>query len=58
MTIKTFLNQFGMLIFVRGKFVSILFNGSFMTMIYNDGLNLNEIDSTKFYEVLNNNTYF
>lgn len=54
MNFKTFLNQYGLLIFVSNRFVTIMFNGLYLKT---DKLKLdiNEIDGIMFYEMLESN---
>lgn len=51
MKIKTFINQYGLLIFVSGKRVTIMFNGLYLKLKVKE-VNLYDIDSTIFYELI------
>ncbi len=49
---KAYLNQFGLMIFEIKKCYVIFFNGSYLKLNCNK-ININEIDSIMFYEMLN-----
>jgi len=53
MKIKTLINQFGLLIFVCSRFISVMYNGEYLKLKSKGNVNLNEIDSIMFYEMMN-----
>lgn len=50
MNFKTYLNQYGLMIFDFNKSYSIMFNGLYLKL-NNKNVDLNEIDSILFYEM-------
>ena len=53
MKINTYLNKYGLLIFVSNKFISIMYNGLNLKLKQKKNININEIDCSLFYEMYN-----
>lgn len=52
MILKTFINQYGLMIYESNKCYLIMFNGLYLKLNYKN-INLNDFDSIKFYEMIN-----
>lgn len=56
MILNTYLNQYGLLIFESNKSYLVMFNGLYLKLNKRK-VNLNEIDSIKFYEIVYKNDF-
>ena len=52
MILKTYINQFGLMIYESNKCYLIMFNGLYLKLNCKN-INLNEFDSSRFYKMLN-----